>query len=154
MNDLLSSLLLLWSDVRTRLTSFIRIVRIGLVFAWVQYEHHLSLYSTRTESTCFYLISTFSSTTMSVHWKERVADKRRRQQEAIPSDWRISAPGSDVLNVTAVPDTCGLLSERELEITNTTDVPVLLEKLASGTWSSVDVTTAFYKRAIVAQQLV
>jgi amidase len=91
---------------------------------------------------------------MSVHWKERVADKRRRQQEAIPDDWRISAPGADVLNVTAVPENCGLLSAEELEITNTADVAILLEKLASGAWSSVQVTTAFYKRAIVAQQLV
>ena len=53
-----------------------------------------------------------------------------------------------------VPELCGLLTDREVQITNTTDVEVLLGKLALGEWSSVDVTTAFYKRAIVAQQLV
>lgn len=53
-----------------------------------------------------------------------------------------------------VPISCGLLSPREVEITETTDVGILLEKLASAEWSSVEVTTAFYKRAIIAHQLV
>jgi amidase len=33
------------------------------------------------------------------------------------------------------------------------DVEVLLKKLSSAEWSAVEVTTAYYKRAIVAQQL-
>jgi amidase len=87
-------------------------------------------------------------------WKDLVADKQRRQQESIPAAWRIDAPGPEVLNVMDVPRSCGLLSALELEITEITDVDVLLERLATGTWSSVEVTTAFYKRAIVAQQIV
>jgi amidase len=87
-------------------------------------------------------------------WKALVADKQRRQQESIPAAWRIDAPGPEVLNVMDVPQSCGLLSALELEITEITDVDVLLERLAAGTWSSVQVTTAFYKRAIVAQQIV
>jgi len=42
----------------------------------------------------------------------------------------------------------------ELEITEIDDVSALLDKLAKGEWSSVEVTTAFYKRAIIAHQLV
>ena len=53
-----------------------------------------------------------------------------------------------------IPEQCGLLTARELEITNTTDVDVLLNKLPTSAWSSVEVTTAFYKRAIIAHQLV
>ncbi|KAG6382122.1 general amidase [Boletus reticuloceps] len=53
----------------------------------------------------------------------------------------------------AFPETCGLLTPRELAITNE-DVNTLLKRLSSGEWSAVEVTIAFYKRAIVAQQLV
>ena len=91
---------------------------------------------------------------MSQRWQELVADKRRRQAEAIPKEWSISTPPDTVLDVTAVPEQCGLLTARELEITNTVDVGVLLDKLAEAEWSAVEVTTAFYKRAIVAHQLV
>ena len=90
-------------------------------------------------------------------WKELAADKRRRQQAAIPPEWVLkSPPEDDVLDVRAFPDSkqCGLLTDHEIVITNTTDVDTLLHKLASGAWSSVEVTTAFYKRAIVAHQLV
>ena len=87
-------------------------------------------------------------------WRVLVEDKKRRQAASIPKEWLVETPPESQLNVTSFPAECGLLSRRELEITNTTDVEVLLEKLASGQWSSVEVTTAFYKRAIVAHQLV
>lgn len=87
-------------------------------------------------------------------WQELVADKLQRQKAAIPKEWLITPPPSDQLDVTDVPGSCGLLTLDELEITETEDVGVLLANLASGEWSSVDVTTAFYKRAIVAQQVV
>ena len=87
-------------------------------------------------------------------WESLVADKKRRQQAAVPSDWLLkSAPADTVLDVRAVPEQSGLLSTHETEITNT-EVELLLHNLASGTWSSVEVTTAFYKRAIIAHQLV
>ncbi|OCH96445.1 general amidase [Obba rivulosa] len=91
---------------------------------------------------------------MASDWRELVADKRRRQQESIPKDWLISPPPETALDVTSIPEGCELLSPRELLITNTTDISVLLEKLASAEWTSVEVTTAFYKRAIIAHQLV
>lgn len=86
-------------------------------------------------------------------WSVLAADKKHRQQKAIPKEWLITPPPETTLNVTGFPETCGLLTPQELAITNE-NVGILLKKLASGEWSAVDVTTAFYKRAIIAQQLV
>ena len=55
------------------------------------------------------------------------------------------------LNVTAVP--AQLLEPQEIEITEL-PLEVLIRKLASGTWSSRNVTSAFLRRAAVAQGLV
>ncbi|THH06919.1 hypothetical protein EW145_g3745 [Phellinidium pouzarii] len=92
------------------------------------------------------------SPTMST-WQELAAEKKQRQQAAIPKDWIVAVPPVDQLDVTDVPAKCGLLTPFELEITDTSDVGVLLVKLAAGQWSSIDVTRAYYKRAIVAQQV-
>lgn len=86
-------------------------------------------------------------------WTELAAEKKQRQLKSIPQEWLVSTPPDSTLDVTGFPETCGLLTAREIEITNTS-VDVLLEKLACGEWTAVDVTTAFYKRAIVAHQLV
>jgi hypothetical protein len=87
------------------------------------------------------------------HWKDLANDKKRRQFDSIPKEWLITAPSDDVVDVTKYPEECGLLSAQDIRVTNT-DLDDLLRKLASGEWSSVDVTTAFYKRAIIAHQLV
>ena len=87
-------------------------------------------------------------------WKELLADKRKRQADAFPKDWIITPPPADQLDVTELPLTCGLLTPSELEITETEDVAIILDKLARGEWSSISVTRAFYKRAIIAQQVV
>ncbi|KAL0951471.1 hypothetical protein HGRIS_008159 [Hohenbuehelia grisea] len=90
---------------------------------------------------------------MAPSWQAIASEKKEKQQASIPKDWIIAAPGPDVLDVTSLPESCGLLNAKELEITGS-NVEDLLPKLASGEWSSVEVTTAFYKRAIVAQQAV
>jgi amidase len=104
-----------------------------------------------TVVTSYLLISV--SANMST-WQELVAEKKRRQAASIPREWLITPPADDVLDVTDVPSNCGVLSARELEITAVSEVALLLNKLATGEWSSVEVTTAFCKRAIVAHQLV
>ncbi|KAH9987890.1 general amidase [Russula vinacea] len=86
-------------------------------------------------------------------WQELVAEKKRRQAASIPKEWLITRPADGVLDVTDVPTSCGLLSARELEITAVSEVGILLNKLATRDWSSVEVTTAFCKRAILAHQL-
>ena len=88
------------------------------------------------------------------HWKDQVADKQARQKAAIPREWLITPIPEDKLDVMDVPETCGILTPREIEITSISDVAVLLTKLANAEWSAVEVATAFYKRAIIAHQLV
>ncbi|KAJ7096961.1 general amidase [Mycena epipterygia] len=87
------------------------------------------------------------------NWETLCARRKRAQNDLIPQDWIIEPPSKTPLNVMDVPRQCGLLNTLELEITETVDVQVILEKLRLAEWSSVQVTTAFYKRAIIAQQL-
>ncbi|KAG6880002.1 hypothetical protein C0992_008209 [Termitomyces sp. T32_za158] len=90
---------------------------------------------------------------MTSNWKSLAAAKKSSQQASIPKEWTLTnLPSSDELNVLTFPENCGLLTLKEVEITNT-HVDVLLNKLANAEWSSVAVTTAFAKRAIVAHQL-
>ena len=86
-------------------------------------------------------------------WQEIAAQKKQEQAESIPKEWAITQD-PNVLDVRLVPKDSGLLSAREIEITELGDVDALLQRLASGQWTSVEVTTAFYKRAIIAHQLV
>jgi amidase len=85
-------------------------------------------------------------------WEELAADKRARIDKSIPSEWKLkSLPEGD--SFLDVPAKSGILSEKELEITNSTATD-LVKKLASGELKSVDVTLAFCKRAAIAHQLV
>lgn len=88
------------------------------------------------------------------NWKDVVAEKRARQAATIPKDWILSnLPPKETLNVIDFPEKCGLLSAKEIHITNS-GVDVLLENMAKRIWSAMEVTTAFSKRAVVAHQLV
>ena len=89
-------------------------------------------------------------------WKLLCAYKRKALQESIPKEWRIpNLPRiREQANVLGLPETCGILSEREIMITETTDVDVILENLRKAEWTAVEVTMAFCKRAVVAHQLV
>jgi amidase len=94
---------------------------------------------------------------MSTTWQELVAEKKSRQTASIPkewSEWLIVPPSDDISDVTDIPAKCGLLSARDLEITEVSSVEVLLSKVATGEWSSVEVCTAFCKRAVIAHQVV
>ncbi|OJT12867.1 Acetamidase [Trametes pubescens] len=86
-------------------------------------------------------------------WKALCAERKQRQLDLIPKEWTITLPPDSQRNVLDVPRTCGLLTARELDITDTVNVAILLDNLRTGQWTSVEVTTAFYKRAIIAQQL-
>jgi amidase len=91
------------------------------------------------------------------NWQELAAVKRKEQRESIPREWLLdhaNLPRPDQVNVIHVARTCGLLTERDLEITENIDVHILLEKIKRGEWSAVEVTRAYYKRAIVAHQVV
>ncbi|OOQ84839.1 general amidase-B [Penicillium brasilianum] len=90
-------------------------------------------------------------------WQELVARKRRDCQDKIPREWTLSA---DILKELPknlleydLPRRSGLLSDLELDVTENYTATELLIKLASGQVSSLEVTTAFSKRACIAQQV-
>jgi len=93
-------------------------------------------------------------------WKTISQKKRESNASKIPAEWKLSKEILDKYDaeshqsVLDVPRTCGVLSEKEVEITEKYDATALLEKLAKKEMSSVEVVTAFCKRAAVAQQLV
>jgi amidase len=89
---------------------------------------------------------------MTTDWEQLVSDKTSRLSKTIPVEWRIQElPKED--SVFEYPRASGLLSQEELEITNSSATE-LVEKLSKGVLKSVDVTLAFCKRAALAQQLV
>lgn len=88
------------------------------------------------------------------NWEAVCSARKDAQFASIPRDWVIPLPPDTQTNVIDVPLHSGLLTAKELEITEVTDVLTLLNKLHLAEWSSVEVTTAFYKRAIIAQQVV
>lgn len=79
--------------------------------------------------------------------------------DAIPAEWRVSEEdlaayptGSDIRPLAWK---CGILTARELEITDTSkDATHLVQELASGSITAEEAVTAFSKRAAVAHQAV
>jgi amidase len=75
--------------------------------------------------------------------------------EKVPPELRLSpdvfkSPPRDVSNI---PNTCGILTAADIDITENYDAVGLAEAIAARRLSAVEVTTAFSKRAIVAHQL-
>jgi amidase len=92
------------------------------------------------------------------NWQDLVAQKKRECEQKIPREWvlrgDILAGRPPRLLEYDLPRRSGLLSESELDITENYTATQLLVKLASGRVSSLKVTTAFCKRAAIAQQVV
>jgi len=88
-------------------------------------------------------------------WQQVAAAKQAARDALIPAEWLL--PSKDqydgVLDVLSVPESCGILSPAELKITGSS-ADVILARIREGAWTSVDVATAFCKRAAIAQQLV
>lgn len=89
-------------------------------------------------------------------WEVEAQKARDILDKSIPKQWLLpedKLPSSERTNVLDVPKESGLLTERELEITET-DATGLVEAMAKGTWTAEEVTTAFLKRATIGHQLV
>lgn len=56
-------------------------------------------------------------------------------------------------SVTHVPAECGIMSSKELEITDIDDVKVLLKKIEDKIYSSKEIAEAYCKRSAIAHQL-
>jgi len=93
-------------------------------------------------------------------WKQLIDEKRKSNFEKIPKEWRVSSEilakveSNSNANVLSIPTSCGVLTPKEVKITESADATEVLQKLAKGEWSSYEVTLAFCKRAAIAQQLV
>ncbi|KAG9313359.1 general amidase [Chiua virens] len=89
-------------------------------------------------------------------WRSLCSARKAAQEASIPDAWRIDVPSDPSLDVRTLTEECGLLSSRELAIIDlgTKDVSALVRLLAdkrSG-YTSVEVTTAYLKSAIIAHQ--
>lgn len=93
-------------------------------------------------------------------WESIVAKKQEQRLKSIPKEWVLSSSILDTIkedsniSVLDIPSTCGILTSEELEITGKHDAVDLVKKMASKKLSSLDVTTAFCKRAAIAHQVV
>ncbi|KAJ5448133.1 Amidase [Penicillium cf. griseofulvum] len=100
-----------------------------------------------------------ASETPTSNWQDLVAAKRHECEQKIPRDWLLSADQlalaqeSPRLLDIDIPRRSGLLSEVELDLTENYTASQLLDILASRQASSLAVTTAFCKRAAIAQQV-
>ncbi|RMX98488.1 hypothetical protein D0868_10062 [Hortaea werneckii] len=92
-------------------------------------------------------------------WQTRAQEYQKAASAKIPEAWRLDSlylmdtgPTSK-RSVLDIPAQCGILNEREVDITEQYNMVQLVQQLASGSMSSIEVTTAFCKRAAIAQQL-
>ncbi len=95
-----------------------------------------------------------SRATMAATWQTISSDAQAALLNSIPSKWRLSSPiDPSMTDVRSIPRTCGLLTPKQLEITEQT-ASQLLPQLKEGKLSSVEVTEAFCARAAIAHQCV
>lgn len=100
-----------------------------------------------------------------VSWEERVSKKQEACANKIPKAWKIpgdyldhfQTPLSDhknnLIEAHAIRKS-GILSDREIEITEKYHVASLLAALTDGNMTATEVALAYCKRAAVAHQLV
>jgi len=85
-------------------------------------------------------------------WQGIAAEKRAELYAAIPSTYRINETIFQGMNVTELPRKCGIMTEKELCITEDRAVDII-SRIRKQDYTAVEVTTAFCKRAAVAHQV-
>lgn len=87
-------------------------------------------------------------------WQAIAQRKQAERQSRIPKEWLLpSLPSSNTLDVRSIPRICGILSSKELEVTEKYDATSLAQAIRSKFLTAEEVTTAFCKRAAIAQQV-
>lgn len=82
-------------------------------------------------------------------WQEISRRKQEEQAARIPKEWRLARkPATNRTNHLDVPRECGILTEKEVEITERYDATALVKEVAEGRLKSVDVCRAFCKVSI------
>lgn len=92
-------------------------------------------------------------------WESLVRMKRADAAAKIPGPWCLPTEFTNIsetagTNVLDVPRRCGLLTAKQLEITESYDATSLLENIHRRKLSAYEVTEAFCIRAAIAQQVV
>ena len=87
-------------------------------------------------------------------WEKLGEQERKRRDSTFPK-WYFDIPEApeDVLAVTDLPERAGILSAKEIEITNH-DATGIVEAIRSKKYTCVEVIEAFSKRALLAQKYV
>ncbi|KAI7165250.1 amidase family protein [Hortaea werneckii] len=92
-------------------------------------------------------------------WQTRAQEYQKAASSKIPEAWWLDSQylketgPTSKRSVLDVPAKCGILNEREVDITEHYNMVQLVQQLANGSMSSTEVTIAFCKRAAIAQQL-
>lgn len=91
-------------------------------------------------------------------WQKVAAAKKAEQDSRIPSEWKLSeevlAAAEDARDLRSLSAAGGIMTDRELEITGGKfDAIELSAEIVKGTYTAVEVTTAYCKRAAIGQQL-
>ena len=92
-------------------------------------------------------------------WEVLVQTKQAEAAAKIPVPWRLPVEYTTIsetarINVLDVPRRCGLLTPKQLDITENYDATALLAKIRHQELSAYEVTEAFCIRAAIAQQVV
>src|ERR1700761_6288116 len=91
---------------------------------------------------------------MSSSWQSISHRKKQEQLSRIPKEYLLPGEYTDQINFLGVPRSCGLLTKKQLEVTENYDATALAKEIKDGRLTSVEVTEAFCKRAAIAHQLV
>lgn len=90
-------------------------------------------------------------------WQEIAAAKQAEQASRIPSEWKLSdkllKDAETTVDLRPIAASCGILTPKEILITEEYDATELAAEIAKGTYTAVEATTAYCKRAAIAQQL-
>ena len=91
---------------------------------------------------------------MPAEWESIAQRKQEERASRIPKEWLLNTPIDEKrLNVLNVPLESGILTAEELRLTEQFDATALVSGLSTGLLKSVNVVTAFCKRAAIAQQV-
>ncbi|GKZ44298.1 hypothetical protein AbraIFM66951_006187 [Aspergillus brasiliensis] len=92
---------------------------------------------------------------MSLSWELQAQKARDNLQGSIPKQWLLPAhklPSADLKNVEDFPRKSGLLSARELSITDMS-AATLVQNMGTGKFTAEEVVVAFLKRSVLGHQL-
>lgn len=102
------------------------------------------------------ILHTHSPRIMASTWETQARKARDILQQSIPKQWMVPAnqlPPATQLNVVDFPRTSGILTDKELAITEMS-ATALVERMGKGQLSAEEVVVAFLKRSVVGHQLV